>query len=85
MGHQEDHVGALPLLGREANWRQHRPTVAVPRLPRLNRYQVRGIVDILGISRDSRPAPGVLRRGDLFEIVLIRVKGESALGRHQQT
>ncbi|MGO9291612.1 MAG: hypothetical protein ACLQIJ_23015 [Polyangia bacterium] len=38
----------------------------------------RGVVDILGISRDHRPAPGVLRRADLFEIVLIRVKGETA-------
>jgi hypothetical protein len=37
----------------------------------------RSVVDIIGISRDHRPAPSVLRRGDLFDIVLIRVNGES--------
>lgn len=38
----------------------------------------RGIVDLLAIRRDHRDASPNYLRGDLFEIVLIQVKGGSA-------
>jgi hypothetical protein len=39
----------------------------------------RGIVDVLAIRKDtSIPANPLLRRGDLFEIILIQMKGGSA-------
>lgn len=38
----------------------------------------RGIVDVLAIRKDHRPASRVFARGDLFEIVLIQVKGGGA-------
>jgi hypothetical protein len=38
----------------------------------------RGIVDMLAIRKDHRAKGGVLKRGDLFEIILIQVKGGAA-------
>lgn len=39
----------------------------------------RGVVDVLAVRRDmSQPAHLGLKRGDLFEVVLIQVKGGSA-------
>ena len=35
----------------------------------------RGIVDILAIRKDHRSTMAPLKRGDLFEIILIQVKG----------
>jgi len=43
-----------------------------------NGTESRGIVDILAIRRDHRPTSGVLQPGDLFEIVLVRIKGGTA-------
>ena len=43
-----------------------------------NGAESRGIVDILAIRRDHRPTSGVLRPGDLFEIVLVQIKGGTA-------
>jgi hypothetical protein len=41
----------------------------------------RGIVDVLAIRKDTRPSDHVLRKsGDLFEIVLVQMKGGSARG-----
>ena len=37
-----------------------------------------GIVDLLAIRKNHRPVDGAFKRGDLFEIVLIQVKGGSA-------
>lgn len=39
----------------------------------------RGIVDILAIRKDtSRPDDEILKSGDLFEIILVQMKGGSA-------
>src|SRR5262245_53357038 len=39
----------------------------------------RGVVDIVAIRKDtSQPATAKLKRGDLFEIILIQVKGGTA-------
>jgi|HubBroStandDraft_6_1064221.scaffolds.fasta_scaffold588987_2 hypothetical protein len=38
----------------------------------------RGIVDLVAIRRDHRLASGVFDPGDLFEIVLVQIKGGSA-------
>jgi len=38
----------------------------------------RGIVDILAIRKNHRETADGLKRGDLFEIILIQVKGGSA-------
>ena len=38
----------------------------------------RGIVDLLAIRKDHRSPPTGLKRGDLFEIVLVQIKGGSA-------
>ena len=38
----------------------------------------RGIVDLVAIRRDHRRAIGVFQPGDLFEIVLVQIKGGSA-------
>ena len=39
----------------------------------------RGVVDLIAIRRDHRePADNLLKRGDLFEILLIQIKGGSA-------
>jgi hypothetical protein len=38
----------------------------------------RGIVDLIAIRKDHRQVTTGIKRGDLFEIVLIQVKGGSA-------
>ena len=39
----------------------------------------RGVVDVLAIRKDtSQPNGSVLKRGDLFDIVLVQIKGGSA-------
>lgn len=40
--------------------------------------EARGIVDVLAIRKDHRHDGPALKRGDLFEIVLIQTKGGSA-------
>jgi hypothetical protein len=41
----------------------------------------RGVVDLIAIRKNSRqPLSALLKRGDLFDIVLIQVKGGSARG-----
>jgi hypothetical protein len=41
----------------------------------------RGVVDLVAIRKNSRqPSGGVLKRGDLFDIILIQIKGGSAPG-----
>jgi hypothetical protein len=41
----------------------------------------RGVVDLVAIRKNSKqPTGGVLKRGDLFDIVLIQIKGGSARG-----
>jgi len=41
--------------------------------------EYRGIVDVLAIRKDtSQPRDSLLKRGDLFDIVLVQVKGGSA-------
>lgn len=37
-----------------------------------------GIVDLLAVRKNHRPGGNGLKRGDLFEVVLIQVKGGSA-------
>ena len=39
----------------------------------------RGIVDLLAIRKDHRTPGADLKRGDLFEIVLLQIKGGSAI------
>lgn len=43
-----------------------------------NGSESRGIVDLLAIRKDHRSKKAGLKRGDLFEIVLIQTKGGSA-------
>lgn len=44
-----------------------------------NKGEWRGIVDLLAIRKDtSQPASKGLKRGDLFDIILIQMKGGSA-------
>ena len=44
-----------------------------------NKREWRGIVDVLAIRKDtSQPANKSLKRGDLFDIILIQMKGGSA-------
>jgi hypothetical protein len=44
-----------------------------------NKREWRGIVDVLAIRKDtSQPANKSLNRGDLFDIILIQLKGGSA-------
>lgn len=38
----------------------------------------RGIVDLIAIRRDHGPAKGAFLSGDLFEIVLVQIKGGTA-------
>jgi hypothetical protein len=46
-----------------------------------NRGEWRGVVDLIAIRKNSKqPLGGLLKRGDLFDIVLIQVKGGSARG-----
>ena len=41
----------------------------------------RGVVDLVAIRKNSKqPANALLKRGDLFDIVLIQIKGGSARG-----
>ena len=43
------------------------------------RGEWRGVVDVVAIRKDtSQPASEILRRGDLFDIILIQIKGGSA-------
>jgi hypothetical protein len=39
-----------------------------------------GVVDLIAIRRDHKTVKGAIRRGDLFEIILIQVKGGQAHG-----
>jgi hypothetical protein len=46
-----------------------------------NRGEWRGVVDLVAIRKNSKePSSAMLRRGDLFDIVLIQIKGGSARG-----
>ena len=46
-----------------------------------NKSEWRGVVDLVAIRKNSRkPSNAMLRRGDLFDIVLIQLKGGSARG-----
>jgi hypothetical protein len=41
----------------------------------------RGVVDLIAIRKNGeQPTGSVLKRGDLFDIILIRVKGGSSRG-----
>lgn len=41
----------------------------------------RGVVDVLAIRKDtSQPVDKALKRGDLFDVILIQIKGGSARG-----
>ena len=42
------------------------------------RFESRGIVDLMAIRKDHRQDSAGLKRGDLFEIVLIQTKGGAA-------
>ena len=41
-------------------------------------FESRGIVDLLAIRKDHRTSGVDLKRGDLFEIILLQIKGGSA-------
>jgi hypothetical protein len=46
-----------------------------------NKGEWRGVVDLIAIRKNTKQPPGeVLKRGDLFDIVLIQIKGGSARG-----
>ena len=46
-----------------------------------NKGEWRGVVDVIAIRKDtSQPQSEVLKRGDLFDIVLVQIKGGSARG-----
>jgi len=46
-----------------------------------NKAEWRGVVDLIAIrKRTSQPAGELLKRGDLFDIILIQLKGGSARG-----
>jgi hypothetical protein len=46
-----------------------------------NQSESRGVVDLIAIRKDTKqPLGKVLKRGDLFDIVLIQIKGGSARG-----
>jgi hypothetical protein len=46
-----------------------------------NKSEWRGVVDLVAIRKNSKkPSNGILKRGDLFDIVLIQIKGGSARG-----
>lgn len=46
-----------------------------------NKSEWRGVVDVIAIRKCSaQPSQEVLKRGDLFDIVLIQIKGGSARG-----
>jgi hypothetical protein len=47
----------------------------------INKSEWSGVVDLVAIRKNSKaPSNGILRRGDLFDIVLIQIKGGSARG-----
>jgi len=47
----------------------------------VNKSEWRGVVDLVAIRKNSKePSNAILKRGDLFEIVLIQIKGGSARG-----
>lgn len=47
----------------------------------VNKSERRGVVDLVAIRKNSKkPSNGKLKRGDLFDIVLIQIKGGSARG-----
>jgi hypothetical protein len=47
----------------------------------INKSEWRGVVDLVAIRKNSKePSNGLLKRGDLFDIVLIQIKGGSARG-----
>jgi len=47
----------------------------------VNKSEWRGVVDLVAIRKNSKePSNAILKRGDLFDIVLIQVKGGSARG-----
>jgi hypothetical protein len=47
----------------------------------VNRGEWRGVVDLIAIRKNTKqPSSGSLKRGDLFDIMLIQVKGGSARG-----
>jgi hypothetical protein len=43
-----------------------------------NGQESRGIVDLLAIRKEHQPTKAAIARGDLFEMVLVQVKGGSA-------
>jgi hypothetical protein len=46
-----------------------------------NQSESRGVVDLIAIRKDTKQSSGkLLKRGDLFDIVLIQIKGGSARG-----
>jgi hypothetical protein len=46
-----------------------------------NRGEWRGVVDLIAIRKNTKqPSSGSLKRGDLFDIMLIQVKGGAARG-----
>ena len=46
-----------------------------------NNSEWRGVVDLIAIRKNARqPSGGILKRGDLFDIVLIQIKGGTARG-----
>jgi hypothetical protein len=46
-----------------------------------NKSEWRGVVDLVAIRKNSKePSNAILKRGDLFDIVLIQIKGGSARG-----
>jgi hypothetical protein len=46
-----------------------------------NKAEWRGVVDLIAIRKNSKePAGDILKRGDLFDIILIQIKGGSARG-----
>jgi hypothetical protein len=47
----------------------------------INKSEWRGVVDLGAIRKNSKdPSNAILKRGDLFDIVLIQIKGGSARG-----
>ena len=47
----------------------------------VNKSEWRGVVDLIAIRKNTKPPAGnLLKRGDLFDIVLIQIKGGTARG-----
>lgn len=50
-----------------------------------NKAEWRGVVDLIAIRKNTKqPTGDLLKRGDLFDIVLIQIKGGSARGTQQR-